>query len=201
MMVAPTKLSVSTVTLGILVLTLLASCTEYTPFPRKYGYHRIAVPEAEARAYQTFSNDVCPFSFEYPSYGVVTRNSTDSCWVDIHMPRYDLTWHITYRDIPGSGKSRSDHFEEYRSLIFKHAKKATRIQPHPIAGPTGAGVRFEIDGNVGTPAQIFYHDSSDTHVMMMSFYFQTALKNDSLAPVITYMKEEVNHMVASLRWE
>lgn len=191
---------------GFLLVMLVASmimvgCNEYTPFPRKFGFHRIELPAQAERAYQTFENEICPFTFEYPAYGVISRASADSCWVDISMPTYDLTWHITYRDIPNSGKSRDQHFEEYRTLIYKHAKKATRIQPTPFAAAAGVGVRFEIDGNVGTPTQVFYHDTTDTHVMMMSFYFQTALKNDSLSPVITYMKEEVDHMVETLRWK
>lgn len=126
---------------------------------------------------------------------------SDSCWVDIDFPRYDLKWHITYRNVEESQKSRSEHFEEYRKMIYKHSKQATQIVPSPVSVDAGEGTFFEIYGNVGTPAQVFLYDSTEQHVMMMSFYFQTALKNDSLFPVINYMKEEVQHMVRSIQWD
>jgi len=180
---------------------LLSSCEEYTPYARQFGYHRIDIPEQAERSYQTFDMASCPFSFEYPSFGTITRSSADSCWTDIKMMPYDLKWHITYRDVASTEKDLPTHFEEYRRLIYKHTKKATRIQETPISGPKGSGTFFEIYGNVGTPAQVFFADSSESQVMMMSFYFQTALRNDSLRPVIDYMKEEVIHAVNSLEWK
>jgi len=189
------------ITLLLLSVGGLLGCEEATPFARKYGFPRIDTPEKSARTYQTFDEASCPFTFEFPAYGKITRTSSDSCWVDISMEPYNLKWHITYRDVDATQKDLNTHFEEYRKLIYKHSKKATRITPSPISGPTGKGTLFELNGNVGTPAQVFYADSEDSQVMMMSFYFRTALKNDSLAPVIHYMKEELAYALESLQWK
>ncbi|MCI4669109.1 MAG: hypothetical protein MRZ79_13320 [Bacteroidia bacterium] len=185
----------------VVLCTLLSACEEYTPTPKKFGFHRIDLPTQAERSYKSLSVASCPFEFEYPNIGEITRSMPDSCWTDIQMGPYDLKWHITYRDVKQTGKDISTHFEEYRKLIYKHTKKATRIEETPLTGPAGSGTFFEIYGNVGTPAQVFYADAKQEQVMMMSIYFQTALRNDSLKPVIDYMKEEVQHAVETLQWK
>ena len=192
--------TVNAIVSALFVLTLLgSSCDSYTPYPRKMGFPRIDFPGE--KTYESFQNETCPFTFQYPSDGVITRNLPDSCWVDINYPAYDCKWHISYRDVGKSGKNRNVHYEEYRKLIYNHTIKASQIKESPIEVPAGRGVLFEVYGNVGTPAQVFLYDSTENHIMMMSFYFQTALKNDSLAPVIDYMKGEVRNMLDSFSWE
>ncbi|TAE61411.1 MAG: hypothetical protein EAZ89_00585, partial [Bacteroidetes bacterium] len=73
---------------AILCLLLLAACNSYEPYARPYGYHRIDIPQNAE--YQGFVSKNCPFVFQYPSYGEVSRDESDSCWVDISFPRYDL---------------------------------------------------------------------------------------------------------------
>lgn len=183
-----------------LVAAFFSACSgEYEPFPRNRAFSRIEIPAATA--YQTFSNGICPFTFEYPAGGIITRNREDSCWVDIDFPTWGCKWHVTFRDIPATGKPASYHFEEYRDLVYKHSKKASQIRAKTLEIPAGKATMFEIYGNVGTPAQYFVVDSLEHNNMMMSFYFQTALKNDSLAPVITYMKAQTQHAMETLRWK
>jgi gliding motility-associated lipoprotein GldD len=184
---------------ALLALACLSACDSYVPTPRPWAYPRIDLPPA--LSYQAFSQPNCPFTFEYPAEGRILRASEDSCWVDIGYERFGLVWHITYRDIPASGKPPSAHAEDYRRLIYKHSKKATNISATPASYPAGSGIWYEISGNVGTPAQVFLSDSASRHAFMMSFYFQTALKNDSLQPVIEFMKEEVQRMLGTLRWK
>ncbi|MEM6343030.1 MAG: hypothetical protein AAF927_04085 [Bacteroidota bacterium] len=183
----------------VLMLTFVA-CTSYEPYARPYGFPRIEVPGPAERSYTNFSNQSCPFTFEYPVGGTITRDLKDSCWVDIQFPDYNLTWHITYRDVDDN-RSRASHFEDYRRLVYKHSKKATQITEAEIKGPNGYGILFELYGTVGTPAQIFYSDSSGQQIAMLSFYYRTAEKNDSLQPLTDYMKEELQHMVQTVQWK
>ncbi|GAB4419529.1 MAG: hypothetical protein OHK0039_32050 [Bacteroidia bacterium] len=180
------------------LLLVLSACESYEPYPRPFGYPRIDLPVS--RDYRVFENETCPFTFDYPAYGRVSRDQQDSCWTDIHFASFDLKWHITYRDAGAGHKSRSTHFEEYRRLVYKHSKKATQIRETALEVPAGRGTLFEIYGEVGTPAQLFLHDTTDSRVVMMSCYFRTAQKNDSLQPVINYVKEEMRHMAQSLVW-
>lgn len=175
-------------------------CTEeYVPFPRPYAFPRLELPTQVG--YQTFDNESCPFTFEYPEGARIERNRADSCWVDITFPDYDCTWHLNSRNIPGSGRPLAVHQEEHRRLIFNHAIKASRIEPEPIEYPAGSGVKYQVSGNVATPTQIFFHDSLGQEAMTFSFYYQTALKNDSLAPVTDFMRAQVEHMLQTFRWK
>lgn len=176
--------------------TLLISCSQPDPIPRPTGYPRIDLPE---HGYQKFDNEICPFSFEYPQIGEIERTKSDSCWADFYFPDFNCRWHITYRQVPGSGKSRSDHYEEYRKLVFKHIQKASQIQETPVQNENGFGTLFELYGTVGVPAQLIYGDSSN--LIMVSFYFDTAVRNDSLSPVIDFMKEDLRHLAKSVNWE
>lgn len=183
--------------MGIFWVSLFG-CNTPAPFPRPFGFHRIDLPDD--KSYKIFQNEICPFTFEYPSLGQISKQTLDSCWVDIYYPAYDCKWHITYRSIPIQGRDRAYHLEEHRSLIYKHAKMATRINNTPVQEENGYGVLYEVYGNVGTPAQFFFSDSTGNHVVMTSFYFNTALKNDSLQPIINYMKGELKHMMSSIQW-
>lgn len=180
----------------LLSSSVFTSCTDNNPpIPKPRGWPRIDLPQ---HAYQAFENEICPFSFEFPKIGVVEEQKADSCWMDLYFEPFECRWHLTYRHIPSSGKSVAEHMEEYRTLVRKHEQKS-QIKDTPFATDHGFGVFYEHFGNVGVPAQVTFTDS--THLVMASFYFDTAVRNDSLAPVIDFMKTDLMHMVESIRWK
>lgn len=186
----------------MLCASMLAwGCDSYEPYPRKRAYHRIDMPDSAAVQLTQLAQKTCPFTFAYPADGEIARSSSDSCWVNIYFPKYDCTWHITYRDIVASRKPMDFHFEEFRRLVYEHSKKSTKISHSDYNVPAGGVTAYEIFGNVGTPAQYFVVDSQLHKNVILSVYFQTALRNDSLAPVIDYMKRETRRAVRSLQWQ
>lgn len=186
--------------LFLVILAFLAvSCYEYTPTPRPFTFPRINLPENVT--YSVLDTPACPVYLEYPAFGVISRSMADSCWTDISFPEFNCKWHVTYRNATETGKKRSKHFEEYRGLVYKHSQKATEIRENPVTTPAGSGVFFEMYGNVGTPAQLFLSDSTGEHILMLSMYYMTAEKNDSLAPVSAFMKTQIQHLANSVKWE
>jgi len=181
------------------VLFFAAACSEPEQLPRRHGFHRITLPDETPQT--RFESESCPFTFSYPAEGRVTRDRSDSCWADIYFPRYELKWHLTCRPVVGGKLNYAEMFEEHRRLIYKHAKKATDIRTGEFDIPAGRVIVHEVYGNVGAPAYYFVSDSNRQHVLTLTFYFQTALKNDSLAPVIDYMKGEVGRSLLSLQWQ
>lgn len=183
--------------LSLLLLLLIAGCTSEpaAPLPRPVGWPRIDLPE---HSYQPFDAGTCPFSFEYPNNAVVERTKADSCWMDLYIKEFECRWHLTYRYVPGSGKTIEQHNEEYRKLVFKHIQKVNQIKETPLESAQGSGILYELFGTVGVPAQFLFTDS--THLVMASFYFDTAVRNDSLAPVIAHVKEDMKHMAESIVW-
>ena len=174
------------------------SCTA-EPRPRPRTYPRLALPE---RSYRQFADSRCSCTFEYPSYGIVGPLKNDSCDFDIKFPPLGATWHVTNRKINSARRgpgSRSDLYEQYRRLLYRHTQKATEISERSLRVAAGGGTFFELKGQVPTSAQLFLSDSTQ-HALVVAFYFTTALKNDSLAPVITYAKHDLSHLAQTLRW-
>lgn len=183
---------------GVVIgLTLMMGCGESdNNFPRPWGFHRIEIPTSVN--YKTFENKPCAFTFEYPDLGEVTRNPEDSCWVDIYFKRYDCKWHVSQKTYANE-QERNQQFEDFRKLVYKHAKKASNIPDIPFENTSGKGVKFEVYGNVATPVEIFFYN--DKHTMMSTCYFNTAVKNDSLAPIIDFMKKEMDHLMATVKFK
>ncbi len=183
----------------VAVLWVMGCEEAYVPYARPYAFPRLELPDSTT--YAVFESEACPFTFEYPSLGQISRNQPDSCWVDILFPAFDGTLHVNSRQIPGSGMSLDLHQEEHRRLIYNHSVKANRIVPTPIEYPAGKGIRYEMTGEVGTPVQLFFHNAEGTESVIMSFYYQTAVENDSLAPVTAFMKEQIDHLMQTFRWK
>ena len=77
----------------LLVTVFIIACSNnstYTPKPK--GYFKIDFPE---HTYRVFDTSGFPYSFEYPSYANVVRDSTlfeeqpeNQYWVNIDFPRF-----------------------------------------------------------------------------------------------------------------
>src|SRR5687767_14177521 len=86
----------------IIILFLAASCnTDYTIKPR--GYYKIPLPD---KKYVEFNNTSYPYSFEYPAYGEIIKDSLffeekaeNPYWINISFPQFNSKIHISYKDI------------------------------------------------------------------------------------------------------
>ena len=192
----PSKLSTCLgVSCLILCLIFTSACNE-NPFPRPKGYPRVILPAQ--KSYTTFKSDKCDFSFDYPEFGKVIREGADSCLADLSFDPYGLKWHLTYRNLAGSAKPRAAHEEEYRRLVMRHAIKITFMSDSAFVKENGWGTFYQLYGEVGSPAMMFFGDS--TNLVMTSLYFDHAINQDSLKPLIEYMKEEMWHFTESMEW-
>lgn len=171
----------------------LHGCSD-PPTPRERGFPRVILPE---HAYQSFDCPLCPFTFQYPTYGKVYQRKPDSCHFDIIFPEYGATWHLTLESL-NEDYTYSDAYEKYHSMIFQHSGKG-KIYEQDLAMENGTGKYFEIYGEVPTSAQVFFSDSVN-YALEASLYFNSALHNDSLAPVIEFLKKDLEKMVQSLAW-
>lgn len=183
--------------LALVGLVFFMQACKPDPFPRPKGYPRIDLPP---HAYSTLDLPSCPFTLEYPAFGAVSMSRPDSCIADLYFKDYDFTWHLTYRHIPSSGKDRSTHEEEYRKLVYKHAMKLSHLNEFELDAENGTGLMYELHGNVGPPAQLIFGDRDSTHLLMVSFYFRRAINQDSLKPLIQYVKTDMEHMAGSVKW-
>ena len=62
------------------------------------------------------------------------------------------------------------------------------------------GIIYDLRGNTATAVQFFVTDSS-SNFLRGSLYFDTEPDADSLAPVVDFFREDIIHLIESLKWE
>jgi gliding motility-associated lipoprotein GldD len=184
----------------ILLFTLLSCNSDYTPKPR--GYYRIDFPP---HVYQTFNRPEFPYSFEYPVYGNIIRDSTffgdkpeNPYWINVDFPRFHARIYISYKEVEGNyDKLREDAYK----MTYKHTYKASSIEDSIISTPLGVhGIFFNVGGNAATAKQFFVSDSTK-HFLRGALYFDTTPNSDSLSIVNTFLQEDMYRLINSLRWK
>ena len=172
------------------------SCKEnYTP--KAKGYIRIDFPE---KKYTRFQSPL-GFSFEYPVYSVIKTDSGMNRheWINIEFPQFDGTVYLSYIKI---NKDPGKHADESRDLAYKHTIKAESIQEIMINLPEQKvfGIFYDIKGNAASSVQFFVTDSL-VNFIRGSLYFNTQPNQDSLGPVIHFLREDIDHFIKSLEWK
>lgn len=178
---------------------MLASCEKnYMPKPK--GYNRIDLPKAE---YQHLP-DSFPFAFEYSKHAKLLPDSSwisERYWIDLHYPGLGSSIAVSYKNINNNIDSLRNFLSTAYRLTAKHQIKAYAIDEYIFTTDLGkTAVLANLSGEVPSQYQFFSTDSTQ-HFLRGALYFNTATKNDSLAPVIDYMKEDIMHMLHTLQWD
>ena len=184
---------------------LMLACDGYTPVPKPRAYPRVVYPE---KAYKAFEAGYCNFTFEQPVYAKIEQDTAyfdekpkDECWFNIVVPELNAKIYCSYYPI----NSRAD-FDKFVSDAFemtnKHTVKATYIDEQPVhrAADHVHGVIFNVEGPAASSYQFFLTDST-RHFVRGALYFNTIARPDSLAPVVAFMREDLNRMVETLKWK
>lgn len=190
------KGKVSSIILLFILSTLLTACSEdYIPKPK--GYFRITLPE---KNYESVAAE-CPFDAEIPTYSTMTmsrESKADECWLNIVFPQNKATVHLTYKEI---NNDLSELTEEARRLVFEHQVKANAIDQKflHIDSTDVQGLVYRIGGNVASSLQFYVTDSAK-HFLRGSLYFNHVPNEDSIAPVLDFITEDVEYFIRTLRW-
>jgi len=182
------------------LIIVFASCNnEYTPKPR--GYFRIALPEKK----YILLDSIFPYQFEYPAYAVITNDPVspeETKWINIEMPVFHGRIHISYKTLTDKN-SLITYTEDARTLALKHMPKASGIRQIAISDPSRRiyGLVYEINGMSAASPYQFYLTDSTKHFLRGSLYFDAIPNNDSLAPVIEYVKTDIQHLFETITWK
>lgn len=180
-----------------LIISVSLSCSsDYSPKPR--GYFRIDFPE---RSYVTYEDD-CPFIFRYPSFARISSDESSvaqPCWINIDFPEFNGRLHISYKEVDNN---LVEYIEDTRKLAFKHTVMADAIDEHMFINEEKNvyGVLYDIKGNSASALQFFLTDSS-RHFFRGALYFNVQPNKDSLAPVIDYFREDIEHFIETFAWK
>ncbi len=185
------------------VAVLMAACnSDYIVKPR--GYFKIDFPQ---KAYQSFDQPGYPYTFEYPVYGKVIKDTLffdqrpeNPYWINIDFPQFNSRIHISYKDV------QRNNFDSLVNDAFtmsykQHTYKASAIEPQPFTTPSGVeGVYFTLRGNTATGNQFFATDTTN-HFLRGALYFAATPNEDSLAPVNNFLKQDLQHLINTLQWK
>lgn len=182
-------------------LTALTGCnSDYTPKPR--GYFKIDFPKKE---YQVFNQPGYPYSFEFPKYARVVKDSSffgeateNPWWINIDFPQFNGRVYVSYKEI---GKNKIDKLiNDAFTMTNKHTMKAYSIDDSLIVNPNNVhGVYFKVGGNVATANQFFLTDST-RHFLRGALYFDATPNEDSLGIVNRFLMEDVKHLINTFKW-
>ena len=187
--------------LVVLAIGVIAiSCDDsdnYLPKPR--GYFRIDLPE---KAY-TRVDTIEKYSFECPQYALVTPDPyspNEKNWINIEMPPFKGSIHLTHKPV---NNNLSDYLEDVHTMVTKHLQKANGVRDSLIVNDEHHvyGMFIEMDGKgVATPMQFYLTDSTRNFVRG-ALYFNFQPNNDSMQPVINFIREDIDHMINTFEWK
>ena len=161
--------------------------------PKPQSYLHLEYPIAE---YHRFQND-CPYSFAISKQSTIKFES--GCTALISYPKLHANVHITYRKVQNNLKQI---LSETDKLTTKHVVKADAIVPHPFVNSQKNvyGVLFEVQGQSASNVQFHLTDSSK-HVLTAALYFNIEPNYDSIYPAVSYIKNDMIHMMDTFEWE
>jgi gliding motility-associated lipoprotein GldD len=182
----------------IIVLWLgLVSCQQdYLPKPK--GYNRIVLPDT---LYQSLA-DTFPYDFQYSQHARILKDSswiTERYWIDIYYPYFDAFVQVTYKPVQGQSNLEEYINDSYR-LTSKHNVKADAIDDKVLYLKSGnVAMISELSGEVPSQFQFYITDSMQ-HFLRGALYFKTSTKNDSLAPAVDFIKNDIVHLLNTVEW-
>ncbi len=187
----------------VIVVGLFACNSEYSQGKKK-GYFKIDFPE---KKYQAFDQPGYPYTFEYPVYAVVTKDSTffddkaGDYWINIDAPQFGGRIYISYKAIGGANNFDSLVRDGFKMAYKQHMDVSTGIDEQRILTPNKVeGMFFSLGGNTATANQFFLTDSTK-HFLRGALYFDAAPNADSLGIVNDFLKKDLQHLINTLRWK
>lgn len=169
--------------------------------PKPIARNHIELPQHE---YRKIQNDHTPYSFEYSAEADLLDDTIgihEEHWKKLIYKNFGSEVDITYKSINGSRERLDSLIRDSYKLVDEHNVKAQGIDYKTITLTNGyPATIFTIKGEVPTTFQFYTHDSTN-HFLRCSLYFKTALRNDSLKPVIDFCISDMYHMMNTLEWQ
>jgi gliding motility-associated lipoprotein GldD len=204
----------------LIAYCLFASCNS-TYTSRKKGYYKIDYPE---RKYIAFQQEGFPYTFEYPVYAKIVKDSTyfdsnpeNPYWINVDFPQFGGRIFLSYKIIGGkamyklkqangayrdsAGINKFDNMvNDAFNLTNKNQAITSSIKDSIMHTPNGVtGVFFKVGGNAATSKQFFLSDTTKNFIRG-ALYFDVTPNADSLRPVQDFLQADIEHMINTFKW-
>ena len=183
-----------TITLStIIAVSLLSFSCKDDALPKPSSYLRLDYPEAK---YVNFENE-CPYAFEMNSDAIIKKEK--DCGFTITYPKMKATIYLTYKPVT---KNINELLRDAQKLTFEHVIKADDIleQPYLNSDKKVYGMFYQVEGNAATNSQ-FYATDSTRHFVTGSVYFYAKPNYDSIMPAASYIKNDMQRLMETLKWK
>ncbi|MBO7494311.1 MAG: hypothetical protein J6T87_09230 [Bacteroidales bacterium] len=187
------------ITMGLCV-SFSACKPKPLPEPKPMGYFRIDLPGHQYRTIDT----ALPFRYEQSVFANTTieRQKDNTLWMTVSYPDLKASLRFTCFDVKNADSLRNLMISEDKMVKF-HYQKADDVQYSVIQDAESNlwGQTYEILGKeVATPFQFWLTDSTHRFVRA-NLYFDCAPNNDSLQPIIQFLKEDALHLINTFEWK
>tara|TARA_B100000795_G_scaffold166572_1_gene125333 strand:+ start:210 stop:761 length:552 start_codon:yes stop_codon:yes gene_type:complete len=138
-----------------------------------------------------------PYRFKVSKMATIINEKNN--WLSIKYPKLKASIDITYRPIKNNLR---ELLTEAEKLVFKHTTKADQIIPQDFINKEKRvfGSIYEITGNAASQIQFHVTDSTNNFIKG-SLYFYAKPNYDSILPAVNYIKEDILHLIETLKWQ
>jgi gliding motility-associated lipoprotein GldD len=205
--------------LFFIALAVCACNSTYTS--RKTGYFKIDLPQ---KKYQLFDEPGFPYSFEYPVYAKVVKDSTyfdanpeNDYWRNIDFSQFEAKIFLSYKAIGGKAlykiKKADGTYKDSLGInvydkIINDAFNLTNKNDDIATSKKDSlfktknnvsGLLFKLGGNAATQRQFFMTDTTKNFIRG-ALYFYATPNADSVKPVVDFLQQDIDHMISTFKW-
>ena len=206
---------------AFIIANILVGCNS-TYTSKKTGYFNIDLPKKE---YALFNEPGFPYSFEYPIYATIVKDSTyfdknpeNDFWRNIDFTNFNAKIFLSYKIIGGKALYKIKKADgSYRdslginaydkmindafNLTNKNDDVATSKKDSLFKTANNvAGLLFKLGGNAATQRQFFMTDSTKNFIRG-ALYFYSSPNADSVKPVVDFIQQDIDHLISTFKWK
>lgn len=205
----------------LIAWSLVFTACNSTYTSKKTGYYKIDLPE---RKYTVFQKEGFPYTFEYPVYATVVKDSTyfdqdlqNPYWINLDFPQLGGRIFLSYKAVGGKSTYKVKQADgSYKDslgtnvfdlmvndafkLTSKNESVASSIRDSLFYTQNGiTGVFFRVGGNAATAKQFFMSDTTK-NFFRGALYFDVTPNADSLRPVVDFLQKDIDHLINTFKW-
>jgi gliding motility-associated lipoprotein GldD len=178
------------------VLFLVTCSSDYTPKPSGYLYINPG-----NHTYESLS--LFPeFEFNVSSRAKITEinDTTQGRWFNLVYPSFNAQIYCSYLRFAKNNLKQIE--ADQQKLVSMYVSKADSFQEQAFENQEQKvfGLVYSMKGNVSSPIQFVLTDSV-TSFFRGALYFENAPNQDSIAPVLEYINEDIRVIIESFRWK
>ncbi|OFX70977.1 MAG: hypothetical protein A2X12_06490 [Bacteroidetes bacterium GWE2_29_8] len=181
------------------ILVFFYSCNnENIEIPKEKSYFRISTPKNEYTKYH-YKNRYSFYKSTLAEIVYDTIETRHKDWININYPKYSAKIHISYKVV---NNNLNEYLDDSQNFVSKQIQKSTGINETVLGYPNKKvyGIIYDIGGsNVASPIQFYFTDSTNNFIRG-SLYFNVFPNNDSLEPIIDFIKKDIYNIANSLEW-